>query len=62
MLIADFFVWQLPKAAWGTQKHLAHHQEVKKSVSEPSVRVNRLLARVTDELAIRLRDIIYGSD
>lgn len=32
-LIADFFVWQLPKTAWGTQKHLALHRKGKKSVS-----------------------------
>lgn len=62
ILIADFFVWQLPKAAWGTQKHLALHQEAKKSVSEPLVRVNRMLTRVTDWLGIRLRDVIYGLD
>lgn len=44
------------------QKHLAHHQEAKKSVSEPSMRVNRMLTRVTDRLGIKLRDVIYGSD
>ena len=33
ILIADFFVWQLPKAAWGTQKHLALHQKAKTTIS-----------------------------